>query len=124
MNMFVETGESTYLSVLLLAWIASKVKAVAPDLPSGDVTTSVPSVNDPAVKVAGGSMGISSGDSKALPNKHRGTRKRTSTTAATIVDVSVATAASSVKDDDGKSNVDDVTKRAMKRVIRAILNRQ
>ncbi|CAF1044980.1 unnamed protein product [Adineta ricciae] len=111
-------------TIVVIAWIASKVKAVTPDLPSGDVTTSAPSVNDLSVKVAGGSMGISSGDSKALPNKHRGTRKKTSTTAATIVDASVATAASSVKDDDGKSNADDVTKRAMKRVIRAILNRQ
>lgn len=97
---------------------------MTPVLPSGDVTTSVPSVNDLPVNVAGGSMGISSGDSKALPSKHRTTRKRTSTTAATIVDVSAAAAAASAKDDDGKSNTHDVTKRAMERVIRAILNRQ
>ena len=53
-----------------LAWIASKVKAVTPVLPSGDATTAIPSVNNALPKGSGGSMGIPSGEK--LTTKRRG----------------------------------------------------
>ena len=124
-------------SRIVLAWIASKVKAVAPVLPSGDVTTSIPSINDEPAPVAGGSMGIPSGD-KLTTRRHGQNKKKPKTTTVAVVvvpadDAVVTTSASSVvvvpandaPDDDASplSTVNDATKEAIKRVIRAILSR-
>ncbi len=99
-----------------LAWIASKVKAVTPALPAGNVA---PSVNDGVPKVAGGSMAVQSGEKQTTKRRRRGSKK---TTKAKIV----TTTAAPKKDGEGSSNGDDDddddnAKTILKRFIRALI---
>lgn len=107
---------------LILAWIASKVKAVAPAIPTAAPTTSIPSVNSPGAKPAGGSMIIPGGE--RLSTKRRGHRKKPKTTPSPPA---VTTTASNNDDDAGSANGgagEDETKAAIKRVIRSLFYRQ
>jgi hypothetical protein len=97
-----------------LAWIASKVKAVAPVLPSGDATTVSPSVNNELPKVPGGSMAIPGEDKPSTKRRGHG-RRKTKTTPATTTN-----SAASSDDEPGEY----AAKAAIKRVIRALFNRQ
>lgn len=133
---FILTTRTDVSLRIVLAWIASKVKAVAPVLPSGDVTETVAPSNDGPAPVAGGSMGIPSGD-KLTTRRQGHNRKKTKTTIAAAVlvpdEAVVTTSASSVvvvpgndaADDDAtaSSTGDDAAKEAIKRAIRAILDR-
>ncbi len=92
---------------------------MAPVLPSGDATTAIPSVNNPLPKISGGSMAIPSGDKPATKRRPL-SRKKTSTTLATVI----AAAVSSNDDEPELSNGEDAAKAAIKRVIRTLVNRQ
>jgi len=97
-----------------LAWIASKVKAVTPALPAGNVVPSNPSVNDGVPNAAGGSVPIQSG------GKQTTKRRRKKTTKAKIVST---TAAPPKKDGEGSDDDDDDDGAAaiVKRFIRALI---
>ena len=104
-------------------WIASKVKAVAPAIPSGGAPATMPSVNNAIAKEPGsGSLVIASGDKLTTRRRGHSRKKTTTTTSGTTVNAVVAT-----NDDEQGSAIADGTeaaKAAIKRVIRAILNRQ
>jgi len=92
---------------------------VAPVLPSGDATTAIPSMNNPLPKISGGSMAIPSGD-KPTTKRRAHSRKKTTTTLANVI----AAAVLSNDDEPELSNGEDAAKVAIKRVIRALVNRQ
>ncbi|UJR36078.1 hypothetical protein I4U23_028814 [Adineta vaga] len=114
----------TIFAIVVIAWIASKAKAVATVLPSGDATTAVSPVISPSVKLAGGSMGISDEGVRTTSRRRGPSRKKTTTAVASVAVVGPAAAGSSTKDDDGEPNSDQPVKRAIRRVIRSILHRQ
>ncbi|CAF3631776.1 unnamed protein product [Adineta steineri] len=104
------------------AWIASKVKAVAPVLPSGDETAAIPSVNNPVVPVSGGSMAIPNELKSTTTRRPRGSRKKTTLSASVTGPVVVV---SSKEDGEPEqSNGEDATRLAIKRVARALFDRQ
>ncbi|CAF2477591.1 unnamed protein product [Rotaria sp. Silwood2] len=107
-------------AIVVIAWIGSKVKAVTPVLPSGGVTTAIPSVNNDLSKVPGGSMDVSSGDKLSTRRRGRSRKKTTPVSVTTISSV----AAPSNDDEQEPSNTEDAAKAAIKRVIRALVNRQ
>ncbi len=92
---------------------------MAPVLPSGDAATVSPSVNNAPVKIPSGSMAIPSGD-KPVTTRRRGHRKKPKTTPASTT----SSSATSNDDDSDSPNGGDTAKEAIKRAIRAILNRQ
>lgn len=84
-----------------LAWIASKVKTVAPALPAPDSSASE---SNAPTEISGGSMGI--------PNEGQSTTKRRKTNRNKVtVAPDVGT------NDDGSSKVDDTSKGIRKRRI-------
>jgi len=99
------------------AWIASKVKSVTPVPPSGDATTVSPVVNNAPVKISGGSMAVPNADTLTVKGRRR---KKPKTTPATTTGSTTA----SNDDEEGSSNGQDAVKEAIKRVVRALLNRQ
>ncbi|CAF3717634.1 unnamed protein product [Rotaria sp. Silwood1] len=105
----------TILTIVVIAWIYSKVKAVTPTPPPADVTTAGPSINDESFKVAGGSMGIPGGE-KLTSKRHR-QRKKTTTAASILVSSTVA----SKDEDNGSTNGADTSKAVIKRFIRTLI---
>ncbi len=89
-------------------------------LPTGGTTTVIPSVNNALPKGSGGSMGIQSGEKLTTRRRAHSRKKITTTTLATAVNP----AASSNDDEQGTSNGEEAALVAMKRVIRALVNRQ
>ena len=115
-------GRDDGLVLVCLAWIASKVKAVAPAIPTAAPTSTIPSANNPGAKGSGGSMIIPGGE--RLSTKRRGHRKKPKTTPSPPL---VTTTASGNDDEAESSNGgagEGETKAAIKRVIRALFNRQ
>lgn len=106
-----------------LAWIASKVKSVTPAPAPEAPTTSIPAVINAGAKGSGGSMGIATGDKLSTRRRGHSRKKQTKTTPTPSV---TTTNASANDDDQGPSNGggDDDTKAAIKRVVRAIFDRQ
>ncbi|CAF3499156.1 unnamed protein product [Rotaria sp. Silwood1] len=109
-------------AIVVIAWIGSKVKSVAPVLPSGGVTTTIPSVNNGLPKVPGGSMNVASGDRPSTKRRFRTGRPKTTPTISLTTTSPVVT--SSNDDEQEQSNTEDAAKAAIKRVIRALVNRQ
>ena len=100
-------------------WIASKAKTVASVLPPSDVTTAIPSMNIVAQKGSGGSRINASG--QRLTTRRRA-HSRTKSTPATT---SSATVVVANDDEQETSNVgEEEAKEAIKRVIRALVNKQ
>lgn len=112
-------GNENKSFVVYLAWIASKGKEVASVLPSGEATTAIPTVNNQLPKVSGGSMGMPSGDKPAA--RRRGRKK---TTTPSTNDIAAGKTPASNDDEAELSNGEEASKRAIKRVIRALINRQ
>ncbi|CAF3472839.1 unnamed protein product [Rotaria sp. Silwood1] len=108
-------------AIVVIAWIGSKVKSVAPVLPSGGVTTTIPSVNNGLPKVPGGSMNVASGDRPSTKRRFRTGRPKTTPTISLTTSPVVT---SSNDDEQEQSNTEDAAKAAIKRVIRALVNRQ
>jgi hypothetical protein len=114
---------------LFKAWIASKVKAVAPSLPAGVNETPVPSTNEALTPAVSGNIDVATGDKPTTRHRAHG-RKKTKITPMTKVTTSASVASAPTNDDGdegeggGSSNGDDAAKLAIKRVIRAILTRQ
>ncbi|CAF2691627.1 unnamed protein product [Rotaria sp. Silwood2] len=106
----------TILAIVVIAWIYSKVKAVAPALPSADVTTSIPSISDELPKVAGGSMAIPGGEK--LTSKRRKFRPKTT---ATTAPVPVSSTVAPKNEDDGSTKEADTSKAVIKRFIRTLI---
>jgi hypothetical protein len=113
----IESEMKTFFAYL--AWIVSKVKAVAPVLPSGDATTVIPVMADPLTKVSGGSMAIPSANKLTTKRSGKGRRKTT-----TLASIASETATPSIEEELEIPNGDDAAKAAIKRVIRALVNRQ
>ncbi|CAF1173377.1 unnamed protein product [Rotaria sp. Silwood1] len=109
-------------AIVVIAWIGSKVKSVAPVLPSGGVTTTIPSVNNGLPKVPGGSMNVASGNRPSTKRRFRTGRPKTTPTISVTTTSPVVT--SSNDDEQEQSNTEDAAKAAIKRVIRALVNRQ
>ncbi|CAF3800017.1 unnamed protein product [Rotaria magnacalcarata] len=123
-NMKQETCLNKNLNHLFfyLAWIGSKVKSEVPALPSGGVTTAVPSASGESTKLPGGSKDSLSGDKPT--KKPRGSRRpKSKPTPVATTPSSGATAAASSDGEPEPSEADDATKEAIKRVIRALVNR-
>ena len=125
---------SVFSLSLLAAWIASKVKAVAPVLPSGGATTSIPSAeNQPLNPGGGGAMEVPAGNQPTTKRrKNNGKKIRTtkvpvvfgSTTIATaVVEAAGANNNDDADDKDDSPTGDEPTKKAIRRAIRAILSR-
>jgi hypothetical protein len=106
---------------IYLAWIASKVKAVAPVLPSGGTTTVIPSMNNAIAKGSGGSMGVPIVEKITTRRRAHSRKKPTTTTLATVV---IKTTASSNEDEQDSPDNEKAAKAAIKRVVRALFNRQ
>ncbi|CAF0823827.1 unnamed protein product [Adineta steineri] len=111
----------TIFTIVVIAWIASKVKAVAPVLPSGDETAAIPSVNNPVVPVSGGSMAIPNEVKSTTTRRPRGSRKKTTLSASVTGPVVVS---SKEDGEPEQSNGEDATRLAIKRVARALFDRQ
>ncbi|CAF1940790.1 unnamed protein product [Rotaria magnacalcarata] len=109
-------------AIVVIAWIGSKVKSEVPALPSGGVTTAVPSASGESTKLPGGSKDSLSGDKPT--KKPRGSRRpKSKPTPVATTPSSGATAAASSDGEPEPSEADDATKEAIKRVIRALVNR-
>lgn len=120
------------LHLFFVAWIASKVKAVAPVLPSGGATTSIPSAENEPV-IPGGAMEIPTGNQPTTAAVRRKlTRKKIKTTktpsgsgSSTIAGGAANEVAGANNDDaddkDDSPAGDEPTKKAIRRAIRSIL---
>ncbi|CAF4399882.1 unnamed protein product [Rotaria socialis] len=123
-NMKQETCVNKNLNHLFfyLAWIGSKVKSETPALPSGGVTTAVPSASGESIP--GGSKDSLNGDKPT--KKPRGSRRPKSKPTPVATTPSSGATATATPSSDGEpepSEADDSTKEAIKRVIRALVNR-
>ncbi|CAF0836419.1 unnamed protein product [Rotaria sordida] len=110
-------------AIVVIAWIGSKVKAVAPVLPSGGVTTAIPSANNDLPKAPDGLVDIPGSDKPSTKRRGRTSRKKT-TVALVTTTSSVVVAVPSNDNEQEQSNTEDAAKAAIKRVIRALVNRQ
>lgn len=99
------------MNPICLAWIASKVKAVAPALPAGDSTVQSPPDNSGLPNAGGGSMAIP-GEVQPAPTRRKSKKKPAKVTPAGPIVVPAS-------DDDGSSKGEDTLKSLLKRSIRA-----
>ncbi|CAF3634317.1 unnamed protein product [Rotaria socialis] len=109
-------------AIVVIAWIGSKVKSETPALPSGGVTTAVPSASGESIP--GGSKDSLNGDKPT--KKPRGSRRPKSKPTPVATTPSSGATATATPSSDGEpepSEADDSTKEAIKRVIRALVNR-
>ncbi|CAF3963677.1 unnamed protein product [Adineta steineri] len=113
------------LFIYYLAWIASKVKAVAPALPAGDVVAAAPSpsVTEVVQKPAGGSVVLLDTGKPARKGrkKKKTTVKIISTTPAPVNDGERSSKGKNNNDDDDDDDEDNNTKSRTKRFIRALI---
>lgn len=137
MKMMIVMGiVGTIFAIVVIAWIASKVKSVAPVLPSGGATTSIPSAeNEPVIPA--GAMGVPEGNKVTSSSRGKSSNRKTKTKttktpnvgpgSSTIPGAAIeAAGANNNNDADDKDDspvVEEPTKKAIRRAIRAIFNR-
>lgn len=117
---YFEINQEIKIHLIHLAWIGSKVKSDTPALPSGGLTTAIPSAANESPSGPGGVSGNPTGE-RSKSKSHGRSRKTKKTTVATGLST---TAAPSNDGEQEPSTADDAAKAAIKRVIRALVRRQ
>ena len=105
-------------SALLPGWIASKVKAVAPALPTASPTVVVPAANDGLPRAPGASIALSSAEKQSTGRPGGGKKKKKKKTTVSL-NVAGSTAAPDTDNDVESAKRVAGSKSVKKRFVRA-----
>jgi hypothetical protein len=110
------SSDAMFTDVVLLGWIASKVKEVAPALPTASPTVVVPPINDGLPKAPGAANGIASVEKQTTRRRVRGKKKTTTASS----NVAGSTAAPDNEPEGGAAKRAAPLKSVRKRSVRAL----